>query len=94
MTPDQITAIRRELGVTKGLAARLFGIDRRRYDRIEKGQIEPFNTLDRLLAVAHVPGVLPILEAMVAEEDAYAATHPAEDKSAPEEVSPAGSVSV
>ena len=39
----------------------------------------------RLLAVALVPGVAPILEAMVAEEDAYAEAHPEADKEEEEE---------
>ena len=76
MTPAEIADTRRKLGVTKGLAARLYGIDARRYRRLEAGQIDPFSTLERLIAVALVPGVVEILRQMVAEEDAYAASRP------------------
>lgn len=76
LTPAEITATRQAIAATRAKGARLFGIEKRRWRRIELGQIEPFNTLERLLAVALVPGVAPILEAMVAEEDAYAEAHP------------------
>jgi hypothetical protein len=85
MTPAEITATRQAIAATRAKGARLFGIEKRRWRRIELGQIQPFSTLERLLAVALVPGVAPILEAMVAEEDAYAQAHPEVDKEEEEE---------
>jgi hypothetical protein len=77
LTPDEIIEVRKTLGLSAWGAAPFFGIERRRWRRIEGGRILPFNTLERLIAVALVPGVREILDAMTAEQNAYAAAHPA-----------------
>ena len=69
MTPDEIRAIRERLGLSKGQAARLFGITQQGWVYLENGRNTARGPLARLLRLAAAdPAVVEALRGMEGED--------------------------